>query len=154
MKKIYTLDTIKDYQSNNEGKTVLAGGCFDILHPGHQAFLQAAKTHGDRLVILLESDEQIKKIKGQGRPKNPQQLRAENLISRTEATDVVLLNGYPSNNDYDEIVSLIKPAIIATTENDPYKFHKDRQAELVGGRVIEVIARLDSFSTTKLLEEL
>ncbi len=49
----------------NEGKTIaLAGGCFDILHIGHIEYLANAKKHGDVLFVFLESDENIKKIKG------------------------------------------------------------------------------------------
>ncbi|MBP6881980.1 MAG: adenylyltransferase/cytidyltransferase family protein [Candidatus Levybacteria bacterium] len=156
MEHIYSLDNIKELQSSilNLSSVVLAGGCFDILHPGHIAFLKAALAQGDTLIILLESDEQIKKSKGEGRPINSQAVRAENLISKTSATDIILLEGSPSDREYDKIVTLLKPAIIATTENDPYKYHKERQAGLIGASVKEVIKRLEDYSTTKILEEL
>lgn len=155
MAHVFSVNNVSQIASSieEEGQSVvLAGGCFDILHPGHTAFLEAAKLHGDRLVILLESDEQIKKIKGDNRPVNSQKIRAANLMELTAVTDVVLLEGIPTDNDYDRIVSLIKPAIIATTQNDPFIYHKDRQAKIVNGVVKEVIKRLEDYSTTKLIQ--
>lgn len=156
MEHIYSLETIDQLLrlTQNDSGVVLAGGCFDLLHPGHFAFLNAAYAQGDRLIILLESDEQIKKSKGASRPINNQKVRANNLINQTATTDVILLEGILNDTDYDEIVTLLKPAIIATTENDPYKFHKERQAVLIGATVKEVIKRLEDYSTTKILEEL
>lgn len=148
---IFPLESLENLIKNLRGKVVLAGGCFDILHYGHFQFLKAARQHGEMLVILLESDEKIKSSKGKDRPKNPQLIRAGNLLKSTEATDIIMLKGRLSNNEYDRIVTSIKPAIIATTENDPYKIHKDRQAALVGARVIEVVKRLEEYSTTKII---
>jgi cytidyltransferase-like protein len=156
MEHIYSLETIDQLLRliQNDSGVVLAGGCFDILHPGHLAFLNAAYAQGDRLIILLESDEQIKKSKGASRPINNQIIRANNLINQTAATDVVLLEGILNDAEYDKIVTLLKPAIIAITENDPYKFHKDRQATIVKAKVKDVIKRLEDYSTTKSLGEL
>ena len=55
---------------------VLVGGCFDIVHLGHLIFLEKAKAKGDILIVLLESDENIRKNKGQNRPINNQEDRA------------------------------------------------------------------------------
>jgi cytidyltransferase-like protein len=156
MEHIYSLDTIDQLLRliQNDSGVVLAGGCFDVLHPGHFAFLNAAYAQGNRLVILLESDEQIRKSKGASRPINNQKIRANNLINQTAATDVVLLEGILNDAGYDKIVTLLKPAIIATTENDPYRFHKDRQATLIKAKVKDVIKRLEDYSTTKSLGEL
>lgn len=150
---ILSSDNLSSHPWPNNEIIVLAGGCFDILHPGHIAFLEAAKSHGDRLVVLLESDEQIKKIKGDGRPVNSQLIRAKNIAEQTHATDVILLKGITSDNEYDRIVTLIKPAIIATTQNDPFIYHKDRQARLVNGVVKKVIDRLEDYSTTKIIQK-
>lgn len=134
-------------------KLVLAGGCFDILHKGHVQFLQKAKAAGDYLFLLLESDQAIKEEKGENRPCNSQQKRAEQLLAHTD-TDLVILLPYPfKDQDYDSLVTKLKPAIIATTLSDPYKYHKDRQASLIGARVLEVIQRLPEYSTTQLLKD-
>ena len=60
-------------------KIVLVGGCFDILHLGHVVFLEKAKKEGDVLVVLLESDEKVRFLKGKGRPVHTQSERAEIL---------------------------------------------------------------------------
>ncbi len=132
-----------------EGKIiVLAGGCFDLLHEGHHSFLKKAKKEGDVLIILLESDLAIKTKKGENRPVNQQTIRAQNLAKLPYVDVVILLEGILTDEDYDNLVTSLKPAIIATTKGDPYRHHKDRQAAKVGAKVKEVIERLEGYSTT------
>lgn len=132
---------------------VLVGGCFDILHEGHLKFLTSSKATGDILLVLLESDESIRDRKGKNRPYNSQQKRAEQLI-KTTVTDCVILLPHPfTDKDYDNLVTRLKPAIIATTIGDPYKYHKDRQATMIGARVLEVIRRLPEYSSTQLIKK-
>lgn len=147
-----TIAFLRDQSALNK-KIILAGGCFDILHEGHIQFLSRAKATGDLLIVLLESDKSITKNKGDNRPYNTQQQRAEQLIARTD-TDIVILLPYPfKDKDYDSLVSRLKPAIIATTVADPKKYHKDRQASLIGAEVLEVIERLPEHSSTQLLNK-
>lgn len=131
---------------------VLAGGCFDVIHKGHEAFLQAAKEKGDVLLILLESDSDITKRKGNLRPVHSQKNRAE-ALSRIESVDYIIC--LPSDMDdesYERVVSLIKPAIIATTKGDPYRTHKENQAKKINAKVIEVIERIPDFSSTNIIK--
>ena len=130
-------------------RIVLAGGCFDILHIGHVKFLENAKKLGDVLFVLLESDESVKKLKGKNRPINQQKERAGVLRALETVGHVVLLKNMKTDNDYDSLITQIKPHIIATTQNDPYKKHKERQANLINGKVAYVIQRIKSKSTTK-----
>ena len=130
---------------------VLVGGCFDIIHPGHLAFLEKAKKEGDVLILLLESDQAVTSRKGEGRPVNTEQIRAKNLLERTPVDYIIFLPFPFENNDYDELVSSLKPAIIATTKGDPYLVHKKRQAEMTGAKVVEVIDRLPDHSTTAII---
>jgi len=133
-------------------KIVLVGGCFDILHIGHLIFLDAAKKEGDCLIVLLESDESIKKSKGPRRPLNTQEDRAR-LLAAFESVDyVVLLPTDMHDKTYDTLVMEIKPAIIATTKGDQYRFHKERQAKSVGASVIDVTDPIKDQSTTKVFE--
>lgn len=136
----------------SEGKTiVLAGGCFDILHVGHIAYLTGAKKTGDVLFVFLESDENIKKIKGEHRPINAQADRAKILESLEMVDYVIPLPQIEKDNYYDDLVISLKPAIIAITKGDPTRKHKDRQAKLVDGKVLEVAAPVVNKSTTKLI---
>jgi rfaE bifunctional protein nucleotidyltransferase chain/domain len=132
-------------------KIVLTGGCFDILHLGHIVLLENAKKQGDILFVLLESDETIKNIKGASRPINTQEDRARILAALSVIDYVVCLTRLTSNNEYDTLVKQIKPAIIATTHGDPRRSHKERQANLVGGQVVDVTEPLSNQSTTKLI---
>ena len=70
-------------------------------------------------------------------------------------TGLVILLPFPfEDNDYDQLVTSIKPAIIATTKGDPSIHHKIRQAKKIGAQVVEVIDRLPNHSTTQLINTL
>jgi rfaE bifunctional protein nucleotidyltransferase chain/domain len=64
-------------------RIVFTNGVFDILHPGHLRYLQAARAHGDLLIVGLNSDASVRRNKGPGRPVNPQDERAELLAALT-----------------------------------------------------------------------
>lgn len=136
---------------NANKSVVLAGGCFDILHIGHIRFLKEAKQHGDKLFIMLEHDDTIKQLKGPHRPLNPQKDRAEVLASLETVDYVVLLPKATGNTVYDNLVNLLKPAIIATTAGDTARSHKERQAKQIGAKVIDVTQLVTNQSTTKLV---
>lgn len=132
-------------------KIVLVGGCFDILHIGHLVFLEQAKKQGDILIVFLEADEKIKKTKGPHRPINSQVDRAH-LLAAFELVDyVITLPAEMPNEKYDALVMQIKPAIIATTKGDAYRFHKERTAGLVDAAVIDVTGPVKDQSTTRVL---
>ena len=155
MRKILTIeDAIKiSKKLKEQGKTiVLAGGCFDILHIGHINFLKEAKTYGDYLFILLESDERIRKIKGKNRPINIQKDRAEILSSLCFADYVIILPLFKDNNNYDNLITAIKPDIIATTKGDTQRIHKERQAKLINATVVDVVKNISNKSTTRLVK--
>lgn len=157
MKKIITLEQSQDIikRFKNEAKTiVLAGGCFDILHLGHLKFLEAAKSQGDILIVALESDENVKRLKGQRRPINQQILRAENL-NRTGLVDYVfLLPDMRSDTDYLRLVKALSPDVIAVTAGDPQFKNKQKGAKIVGAQVKIVIHHLSGFSTSQILNNL
>jgi len=133
-------------------RIVLVGGCFDILHLGHIQFLTKAKAKGDILLVFIESDENIKRLKGPNRPINTQRDRAKLLASLEIVNYVILLKSMMPNSEYDRLVIEIKPNIIATTKGDPNRLHKERQADLIGGKVIDVTLHVQDQSTTNLLK--
>ncbi|MEO8436612.1 MAG: adenylyltransferase/cytidyltransferase family protein [Pyrinomonadaceae bacterium] len=71
-------------------RIIFANGCFDPLHVGHVRYLQGAKALGDLLIVGLNSDEQVRRLKGAGRPLVPEDQRAE-VISSLEAVDFVII---------------------------------------------------------------
>lgn len=147
------LENLAQQLHSQKAHIVLAGGCFDVLHEGHLAFLQKSKEQGDILILLLEADARIKQLKGENRPVNTQLQRAKVLAKLPTVDYIFLLPGEMTNGKYDELILLLKPAIITATNGDPYRIHKDRQAKLVGAQVKTVIDRLPHVSTTKLLEQ-
>jgi len=157
MKKVLQVDEISTFVTKQQIETkriVLAGGCFDMLHGGHLSFLEAARSLGDILVVLLESDEAISQRKGKGRPIKNNQARIKNLLTNTPVDYVIVIPFPFTDQDYDKLVTSLKPAIIATTKGDPYRHHKERQAKLVQAKVVDVIERIAKYSTTNLLSQL
>lgn len=153
MKKILTVkESIKKARLlRRSGKhIVLAGGCFDILHVGHIIFLENAKKEGDVLFVLLESDEAVEAIKGKNRPINIQKDRARVLASISAVDYIIPLPRRFNNKDYDELIVKICPHVLATTKGESLRYHKQRQAKLVGAKLIDVTNRLKDQSTTRL----
>lgn len=151
MTKIITDNEVD--QINGKVK-ILTGGCFDVIHTGHIEFLKKSKKLGDTLVILLENDINIAKLKGTNRPLNNQITRANNLSKLSFIDYVILLNMPDSSQYYYNLVKSISPDIIAVTSNDPLIDAKEEQARLVGGKVVVVMKRNRKFSTTKIIENI
>ncbi len=154
MATIVNLQELETFlQREKKGTIVLAGGCFDILHIGHVRFLSEAKKMGDYLVVLLESDQKVRKLKGKSRPIFTQEIRAEMLSALNCVDLVVLLPTIENDSDYMSLVMKIKPNIIAITENDARIEKKRCQAETVGGelRVIPVIKTLSTSALAKIV---
>jgi rfaE bifunctional protein nucleotidyltransferase chain/domain len=72
------------------GTVVATGGCFDLLHAGHVATLEAARALGDCLVVCLNSDDSVRRIKGEGRPLQPEADRAR-VLAALAAVDAVVV---------------------------------------------------------------
>lgn len=131
---------------------VVVGGCFDILHTGHIEFLKKAKEAGDLLVVLVESDERIKKIKGEGRPVNSQQDRTKILSNLSFVDFVIALKDMNLDKDYEILVKWLKPDIIAVTAgNTIFDWEKDL-ANRTGVKIIEVTKRIKDYSTSKIVQ--
>jgi len=131
------------------GTVVATGGCFDLLHAGHVAMLQAARRLGDCLVVLLNSDASVRRLKGPGRPFQPQRDRAA-VLCGFDCVDVVEI--------FDEDTPIralerVRPHVFAkggdyTHADLPEKTVLDRW----GGQAV-VLPYLPGRSTTRLLEE-
>ena len=132
-------------------KKVLVGGCFDVLHPGHVVFLEKAKREGDKLVVLLESDEKVKKLKGVKRPVHNQDERARVLLALKSVDEVVKLPFIEAEGDYDEIVKKIKPDVIAVAEGYENSHHHERAAKKVGAKIKYVTKIIGNHSTSRIL---
>ncbi len=150
MVKIVNLQGLKKFlPRESKGKIVLTGGCFDILHIGHVRFLSEAKRMGDYLVVLLESDKNVKKLKGKNRPIFIQKERAEMLYALRSVDLIVLLPMMENDSDYLNLVMKIKPDIIAVTGDDRHIEEKRWQAKKVGSE-LKIIPLIKTFSTSRL----
>ncbi len=90
-------------------RVVFANGCFDLLHVGHVRYLEAAKGLGDLLVVGVNSDEQVRRLKGEGRPYVPERERAE-VIASLRAVDYVTVFHEPT---VTELLLALRPDIHA-----------------------------------------
>ena len=87
---------------------VFTNGVFDLLHPGHVRYLQAARREGDALVVGLNSDRSVRAIKGPSRPITPENERAE-ILAALECVDAVVVF---DAEDPQEIISRLQPDVL------------------------------------------
>jgi len=91
-----------------EGKLVFTNGCFDILHAGHVLYLEQAKALGDILIVGLNSDASVKRLKGESRPVNSQQNRSI-VLAALAAVDYVIV--FDEETPY-ELIKAIQPDVL------------------------------------------
>ena len=112
MKKLKTLPQLRTIvaRARRGGRTVvLANGGFDLVHAGHVRYLRAAKARGDLLIVALNSDASIRKLKGPGRPVLPQDERAE-ILAAFEAVDYLTIFDEPN---VEKILLALRPEVHA-----------------------------------------
>jgi len=89
-------------------KIVFTNGCYDLIHVGHVRYLKEAKSHGDILVVAVNSDSSVRKLKGEKRPLIPEQERAE-VLSALSCVDYVMIF---DEVDPHNIISYLKPDVL------------------------------------------
>ncbi|HJY98166.1 MAG TPA: adenylyltransferase/cytidyltransferase family protein [Patescibacteria group bacterium] len=119
-------------------RKVLVGGVFDIIHYGHIHFLKNAKNLGDHLVVALESDKNVRRLKGKTRPIHDQEKRREMLETLSFVDEVIILGDKMTDADYRKLVETVKPHTIAITKGDPVAKKKRKHAEKIGARIAEI----------------
>ncbi|MCU0238211.1 MAG: adenylyltransferase/cytidyltransferase family protein [Pyrinomonadaceae bacterium] len=129
-------------------KIVLANGCFDLFHVGHIRYLQGAKALGEVLVVGINSDEQVRKLKGEKRPYMPENERAE-IVAAIGCVDYVTIFTEPT---VTELIRAVRPDFHAkgtdyTTETVP---EKDIVKEY-GGKVA-IVGDPKDHSSTELIK--
>ncbi len=131
-------------------RIVLANGCFDLLHVGHTRFLIDAKHAGEVLVVAVNSDDSVRRIKGPGRPVTPQAERME-IIAALGAVDYVTCFDEPT---VDRLILRLKPDFQAKgTEYAVDAVPEKKTVESYGGRVI-ICGDPKSHSTTQTIGRL
>ncbi|MBI2966691.1 MAG: D-glycero-beta-D-manno-heptose 1-phosphate adenylyltransferase [Bacteroidetes bacterium] len=150
MAKIAPLDIVERWVSGWKKfrlKVVFTNGCFDILHAGHIHLLAEAASFGDKLVVGINSDLSVRKIKGPGRPVNDERSRGM-VIASVQVTDALLF--FDDETPY-EIIKRIQPDVLV--KGGDYAENAIVGADLVrswGGEV-RIVKLLDGFSTTGMI---
>jgi rfaE bifunctional protein nucleotidyltransferase chain/domain len=116
-------------------RVVLTNGCFDLLHPGHIALLEAARREGDLLVVALNSDASLRRLKGEGRPVVPQAERAELLLA-LEAVDRVVV--YDEPTPIEAIRALRPDVLVKGADWAADQVVGRAEVEAAGGRLVRV----------------
>lgn len=138
-------------------KIVFTNGCFDILHAGHVHYLEQAKALGDRLVVGLNNDASVSRLKGANRPVNSFENRAT-VLTGLASVDWVIPFGEQTGDQFDDtpyhLIQQIMPDILV--KGGDYRIEQIVGADLVqdNGGEVAVIEFLDGCSTTRIIEKI
>lgn len=149
--KIYTLNVLSDLRSKwdkQKLKVVFTNGCFDILHEGHVRYLAEAKSLGDKLIVGLNSDSSVTKLKGPRRPINRSKSRAI-VLAGLESVDAVVI--FDEDTPF-HLISVLHPDILV--KGGDWKTEEIVGSDIViehGGKVFSLSFH-EGYSTT-LIEE-
>ncbi len=136
------------------GETIVfTNGCFDILHAGHISYLEKAKSLGHRLVIGLNNDDSIRRLKGPSRPINPYDQRAT-LLTALKAVDWVIPFGDVDNDTPLALIESIKPDVLVKGGDYTIATIVGAEETLARGGDVKVIEFVDGCSTTKTIEKI
>ncbi len=131
-------------------KLVFTNGCFDLLHPGHIEYLIAARALGHKLIVGVNDDASVRRLKGNTRPLNPLQDRMS-MLAALQSVDYVI----PFSEDTPlELITMIRPHIIV--KGGDYKPEQMIGRELVesyGGEVV-ILQFKEGYSSTRLIDKI
>ncbi len=131
-------------------KIVFTNGCFDIIHSGHVTYLKEAQSLGDVLILGLNTDESVKRLKGESRPVNNEIDRAI-VISSLRSVNYVTL--FSEDTPYDLIKSILPDVLVKGGDYTPDKIHGADIVNSNGGEVV-IIPLVPGKSTTKIIDKL
>lgn len=152
-KKIYKLRDLIKFRENlkKEGKKVVfTNGCFDILHSGHIHIFREAKKWGDVLIVAVNDDSSVKKIKGPSRPIFPLEERLE-ILEAVE--DIDYLVSFAEETPQEVIASLLPDVLVKGGDWKIEEVVGKREVERAGGKVI-IIPFLESHSSSEIIERI
>lgn len=132
-------------------RTVLAHGCFDVLHIGHIKLLKRARSLGDELVVSLLADEFVKVAKGPRRPIHTLHERIEQISELRCVDRVTVVNG-PGHEAVEQMIAIVKPAVYVKGSDTKGTFGEERFVRLMGIELVyvDMVARA---STSRVLAE-
>lgn len=143
------LQNIRGWQ--NQGlKVVFSNGCFDILHPGHIDFLEQAKNYGDKLVIALNTNASVSRIKGDSRPINNEDFRSQ-MLAAIHCVDIIT---FFDENTPIELIVKTEPDILVKGSDYEISEIVGAKEVLKNGGEVKTVSLLPGFSTTKFIERI
>lgn len=132
------------------GKIVLANGCFDLFHVGHIRYLTGAKALGEWLVVGINSDEQVRKLKGINRPYMPERERAE-LLAALRCVDCVTIFNEPT---VEELIRALRPDFHAKGTDYTLDSVPERAVVKECGGQVAIVGDPKNHSSTNLIEQI
>jgi rfaE bifunctional protein nucleotidyltransferase chain/domain len=128
---------------------VLANGCFDVLHAGHIRYLQGARALGDLLVVGINSDAQVARLKGEGRPILPEHDRAE-IVASLESVTLVTIFDEPT---VTELLLALRPDIHAKGTDYTEETVPERDVVRSYGGSVRIVGDPKDHSTSEILKK-
>jgi len=143
------LFAVQDAKAHGE-KIVFTNGCFDIIHAGHVGYLAEAKEFGDRLIVAINNDESVRRVKGPGRPINPVERRMA-VLAGLEAVDWVVNF---SEDTPEELLQKLQPEVLV--KGGDYTLDQVVGGEFVKsyGGIVKALEFLDNCSTSAIVEKM
>ena len=151
--KVVALDALKDIcaRARGEGKTIsFANGCFDLLHVGHTRYLQGARAEGDLLIVGINADASVRKLKGPNRPLQTEQDRAL-LVAALHVVDWVVI--FPEDTVENLLLALKPDVHCKGTDYTPDTVPERAVVKSYGGRVA-IVGDPKDHNTSALLAQL
>ncbi len=131
-------------------RVVFTNGCFDILHVGHVRYLRAARSHGDALVVAINSDASVRELKGEGRPVVPENERAE-MLAALAVVDYVTV--FDAVSPRPLIAKLLPDVLVKGGDYSLNEIHGREEVEAAGGRVLS-LPFVEGASTSNIIERI
>jgi rfaE bifunctional protein nucleotidyltransferase chain/domain len=131
-------------------RVVLANGCFDLLHVGHARYLAEARTLGDLLIVGVNGDASVRRLKGPGRPLLPAAERAE-LVAAFRAVDYAVIF---DEDTADRLVALLRPAVHAKGTDYTAESVPERAAVVAAGGRVAIAGDAKAHSSRDVIAEI
>src|SRR3954471_15358989 len=131
-------------------QVVMANGCFDVLHVGHVRYLQAAKALGGKLVVAVNADDSVKKLKGEGRPVVREGERAE-ILAALEPVDAVVI--FPEL-DVRALLDDVRPDVQAKGTDYTKDSVPERDVVNAYGGRVEIVGDPKDHSATEIIQQI
>lgn len=143
------IELVKNWKSANN-KVVFTNGCFDIVHLGHIDYLEKARNLGTKLVLGLNTDASVNRLKGTTRPVVNEYARAR-MMAAFEFVDAVILFDEPTPL---QLIEVVKPDILVKGDDYTVETIVGSDFVIANGGEVKTISLVQGYSTTKLIEKI